>query len=77
MAAFRMANWHLSHGARGEGGKGPFCARSLRPATRIGDPNLMYNYKGYKHPARGWAISKEKMEQWGREDGAKESPMHL
>lgn len=26
--------------------------------------NLMYEYKGYKPPATGWAISKEKMEQW-------------
>jgi len=34
------------------------------PAPR---PNLMYEYKGYKPPANGWAISKEKMEQWDRE----------
>lgn len=27
-------------------------------------PNLMYEYKGYKPPAKGWAISREKMEQW-------------
>lgn len=27
-------------------------------------PNLMYEYKGYKPPAKGWAISLEKMEQW-------------
>jgi site-specific DNA-methyltransferase (adenine-specific) len=30
-------------------------------------PNLMYEYKGYKPPACGWAISKEKMEQWDKE----------
>jgi DNA modification methylase len=29
-------------------------------------PNLMYEYKGYKPPAMGWAISKEKMEEWDR-----------
>jgi site-specific DNA-methyltransferase (adenine-specific) len=34
------------------------------PAPR---PNLMYDYKGYKHPKNGWAISKEKMEQFERE----------
>jgi DNA modification methylase len=34
------------------------------PAPR---PNLMYEYKGYKPPQNGWAISKEKMEQWDRE----------
>jgi len=30
-------------------------------------PNLMYEYKGWKPPATGWAISKEKMEQWEKE----------
>lgn len=30
-------------------------------------PNLMYEYKGYKPPQNGWAISKEKMEQWEKE----------
>ena len=30
-------------------------------------PNLMYEYKGYKPPAKGWAISREKMEQWDKE----------
>ena len=30
-------------------------------------PNLMYEYKGYKPPVKGWAISKEKMEQWDQE----------
>jgi DNA modification methylase len=34
------------------------------PAPR---PNLMYDYKGYKHPKNGWAISKEKMEQFDKE----------
>jgi site-specific DNA-methyltransferase (adenine-specific) len=34
------------------------------PAPR---PNLMYEYKGYKPPANGWAISKEKMELWDKE----------
>ena len=31
------------------------------PALR---PNLIYEYKGYQPPKNGWAISKEKMEQW-------------
>jgi site-specific DNA-methyltransferase (adenine-specific) len=30
-------------------------------------PNLMYEYKGYKPPEKGWAISREKMEQWDKE----------
>ena len=30
-------------------------------------PNLMYEYKGYQPPPKGWAISREKMEQWDRE----------
>jgi len=30
-------------------------------------PNLMYEYKGYKPPEKGWAISRERMEQWDRE----------
>ena len=34
------------------------------PAER---PNLMYEYKGYQPPKNGWAISREKMEQWDRE----------
>ena len=29
-------------------------------------PNLTYEYKGYKPPEKGWAISREKMEQWDR-----------
>ncbi len=31
-------------------------------------PNLTYEYKGYKPPKNGWAISIEKMEQWDKED---------
>lgn len=34
------------------------------PAPR---PNLIYEYKGYKPPQNGWAISKEKMAQWDKE----------
>lgn len=34
------------------------------PAPR---PNLMYEYKGYKPPKNGWAISREKMERFERE----------
>ena len=34
------------------------------PAYR---PNLIYEYKGYSPPKNGWAISREKMEQWDRE----------
>lgn len=30
-------------------------------------PNLTYEYKGYRPPAKGWAISREKMEQWDKE----------
>jgi len=30
-------------------------------------PNLIYEYKGYKPPSNGWAISKEKMELWDKE----------
>src|SRR6185437_8873981 len=30
-------------------------------------PNLMYEYKGYKPPPNGWAISREKMELWDEE----------
>ena len=30
-------------------------------------PNLTYEYKGYQPPEKGWAISREKMEQWDRE----------
>lgn len=34
------------------------------PAYR---PNLIYEYKGYKPPKKGWAISREKMELWDKE----------
>ena len=34
------------------------------PAYR---PNLIYQYKGYKPPANGWAISREKMQLWDKE----------
>ena len=34
------------------------------PAPR---PNLTYEYKGYKPPKNGWAISLEKMELWDKE----------
>lgn len=30
-------------------------------------PNLIYEYKGYQPPKKGWAISREKMEQWDAE----------
>jgi site-specific DNA-methyltransferase (adenine-specific) len=30
-------------------------------------PNLTYDYKGYKPPHNGWAISLEKMEKWDKE----------
>lgn len=30
-------------------------------------PNLIYDYKGFKPHPNGWAISKEKMEQWDSE----------
>ena len=31
-------------------------------------PNLIYEYKGYKPPKNGWAISREKMELWDKEN---------
>jgi site-specific DNA-methyltransferase (adenine-specific)/adenine-specific DNA-methyltransferase len=31
-------------------------------------PNLIYDYKGYKPPKNGWAISREKMELWDKEN---------
>ena len=34
------------------------------PAFR---PNLIYEYKGYKPTVNGWAITREKMEQWDKE----------
>jgi site-specific DNA-methyltransferase (adenine-specific) len=43
------------------------------PAPR---PNLMYEYKGYKPPKNGWAISREKMQLWDSE-GRLEFPKNL
>ncbi|MBV9657023.1 MAG: restriction endonuclease [Verrucomicrobia bacterium] len=37
----------------------------VNPAYR---PNLIYEYKGYKPPKNGWMITKEKMEQWDKEN---------
>jgi adenine specific DNA methylase Mod len=31
------------------------------------NPNTMYDYKGYSHPAFGWSITKDKMEQLEKE----------
>ena len=31
-------------------------------------PNLIYEYKGYPPPLKGWAISREKMEKWDKEN---------
>jgi DNA modification methylase len=36
----------------------------VNPANR---PTLVYDYKGYKPPPNGWAISKKRMEQFDRE----------
>lgn len=42
-----------------------FQATSLtNPAYR---PNLIYEYKGYKPPANGWMITRDKMEHWDKE----------
>ncbi|HEV2383083.1 MAG TPA: DNA methyltransferase [Terriglobia bacterium] len=42
-----------------------FTLENLRnPGVR---PNLTYDYKGYKPHSNGWAISREKMEQYDRE----------
>ncbi|MDR1809901.1 MAG: hypothetical protein LBR34_05810 [Prevotella sp.] len=41
--------------------------RSDNLASPTPRPNLMYEYKGYKPPKNGWAISLEKMEQWDKE----------
>ena len=45
--------------------------RKFRSAD-LGSPsprkNLVYKYKGYSPPKNGWAISKEKMEQWDSEN---------
>lgn len=43
-----------------------FTAENLRnPSYR---PNLVYEYKGYQPHPNGWAISREKMEQYDREN---------
>lgn len=45
--------------------RGRYCTDNLaNPDYR---PNLMYEYKGFKPPAKGWAISLEKMKQWDAE----------
>jgi len=45
--------------------RGRYCTDNLaNPDFR---PNLMYEYKGYPPPPKGWAITKEKMEQWDSE----------
>ncbi len=45
--------------------RGRYCTDNLaNPDVR---PTLMYDYKGYKHPPKGWAISLEKMKQWDAE----------
>jgi adenine specific DNA methylase Mod len=40
--------------------KSPMLSPKLRP-------NLIYDYKGYKSPEKGWAVSRELMEQMDRE----------
>ena len=47
-----------------ENGRRYRIADLANPAPR---PNLMYEYKGYKPPKNGWAISREKMEAWDKE----------
>ena len=47
-----------------ENGRRYRIADLANPALR---PNLIYEYKGYLPPKNGWAISKEKMEQWDGE----------
>ncbi len=47
-----------------ENGRRYRIADLANPAPR---PNLMYEYKGYKPPKNGWAISRKKMEQWDKE----------
>ena len=47
-----------------ESGRRYRIADLANPALR---PNLIYEYKGYSPPKNGWAISKEKMEQWDAE----------
>ena len=40
--------------------KSPIQSPNLRP-------NLIYDYKGYRVPTKGWSISKEVMEKWDAE----------
>ena len=47
-----------------ENGRRYRIADLANPALR---PNLIYEYKGYPPPKNGWAISREKMEQWDTE----------
>ena len=47
-----------------EGGRQYRIADLSSPSPR---PNLTYEYKGYKPPKNGWAISKEKMGNWEKE----------
>lgn len=45
--------------------RGRYCTDNLaNPDVR---PTLTYEYKGYQPPAKGWAISLEKMKQWDAE----------
>jgi DNA modification methylase len=45
--------------------RGRYCTDNLaNPDVR---PTLTYEYKGYKPPAKGWAISLTKMEKWDAE----------
>jgi site-specific DNA-methyltransferase (adenine-specific) len=47
-----------------EGGRKYMSDNLSSPTPR---PNLTYEYKGYQPPKNGWAISKEKMEEWDKE----------
>lgn len=50
---------------RFEDDKGVYALADLtNPADR---PNLKYEYKGYPSPPKGWAVSRERMEQMDRE----------
>jgi adenine-specific DNA-methyltransferase len=45
--------------------RGRYCTDNLaNPDYR---PNLMYEYKGYPPPPKGWAITREKMQKWDAE----------
>lgn len=48
-----------------EDGRGPYQVADLaNPGYR---PNLIYDYKGYKPPAKGWRITREKMQKLDKE----------